>query len=267
MAIATTTAIAAAGLAISAGTTAASFSQAAKQKKLQREAEADATKAMAEARKKLDVNFYEQLGIQKEPYDIEREMMLVQGAQSIEAGKESERGAAALAGRVQLASQQGQRQIAAAMGQEMLGLEKLTAQEESRLRDTGVNLDLAEVQGAQLAARDAQEASAAATQQGMQGLTSMAQQAVSMAPLYGQDLGAQKEALSKMSFTPEQATAFEQAGGMPSVFEGGDLNFQSIGQMSNPQYRKFLNSLTPQQKQMLFNNKQYTDLLNPFNPF
>lgn len=267
MAIATTTAIAAAGLAISAGTTAASFSQAAKQKKLQREAEADATKAMAEARKKLDVNFYEQLGIQKEPYDIEREMMLIQGAQSIEAGKESERGAAALAGRVQLAQQQGQRQIAAAMGQELLGLEKLTAQEESRLRDTGVQLDLAEVQGAQLAGRDAQEAAAAATQQGFQGLTSMAQQAVSMAPLYGQDLGAQKEALSKMSFTPQQSTAFEQAGGMPSAFEGGDLNFQSIGQMSNPQYRKFLNSLTPQQKQMLFNNKQYTDFYNPFNPF
>jgi hypothetical protein len=267
MAIATTTAIAAAGLAISAGTTAASFSQAAKQKKLQREAEADATKAMAEARKKLDVNFYEQLGIQKEPYDIEREMMLIQGAQSIEAGKESERGAAALAGRVQLATQQGQRQIAAAMGQEMLGLEKLTAQEESRLRDTGVNLDLAEVQGAQLAARDAQQASVAATTQGMQGLQQLGQQAIQMAPLYGQDLGAQKEALSKMSFTPEQSIAFEQAGGMPSVFEGGDLNFQSIGQMSNPEYRKFLNSLTPQQKQMLFNNKQYTNLLNPFNPF
>ena len=272
MAIATTTAIAAAGLAISAGTTAASFSQAAKQKKLQREAEADATKAMAEARKKLDVNFYEQLGIQKEPYNIEREMMLIQGAQSIEAGKESERGAAALAGRVQLAAQQGQRQIAAAMGQEMLGLEKLTAQEESRLRDTGVNLDLAEVQGAQLAARDAQEASVAATQQGMQGLSNMAQQAVSMAPLYGQDLGAQKQALSKMSFTPEQFQAFgnvAESGGLGAAGTDGftNLDFGAVGQMSNPQYRKFLNSLTPQQKQMLFNNKQYTNLLNPFNPF
>ena len=261
------TSIAIAGLAVSAASTGASFAQAAKQKKLQREAEADASKAMAEARKKLDVNFYEQLGIQKEPYELEREMMLVQGAQSIEAGRESERGAAALAGRVQLAQQQGQRQIAAAMGQEMLGLEKLVAGEESRLRDTGVNLDLAEVQGAQLAARDAQEAAAAATTQGVQGLASMGQQAIQMAPLYGQDLGAQKQALSQMSFTPEQSIAFEQAGGMPSAFEGGDLNFQAIGQMSNPQYRNFLNSLTPQQKQMLFNNKQYTNLLNPFNPF
>lgn len=267
MAIATTTAIALAGLAVSAGSTAASFSQAAKQKKLQREAEADASKAMAEARKKLDVNFYEQLGIQKEPYNLEREAMLIQGAQSIEAGRESERGAAALAGRVQLAQQQGQREIAAAMGQELLGLEKVTAAEESRLRDMGVNLDLGEVQGAQLAARDAQEAAAAATEQGIAGLTSTVQQGLGMVPLYGQDLNAQKQAISQMSFTPEQATAFEQAGGMPSVFEGGDLNFQAIGQMSNPQYRKFLNSLTPQQKQMLFNNKQYTNLLNPFNLF
>lgn len=261
------TSIAIAGLAVSAASTGASFAQAAKQKKLQREAEADASKAMAEARKKLDVNFYEQLGIQKEPYELEREMMLVQGAQSIEAGRESERGAAALAGRVQLAQQQGQRQIAAAMGQEMLGLEKLVAGEESRLRDTGVNLDLAEAQGAQLAARDAQEAAAAATTQGVQGLASMGQQAIQMAPLYGKDLGAQKQAISQMSFTPEQAIAFEQAGGMPSVFEGGNLNFQAIGQMSNPQYRSFLKDLSPQQQQMLFNNKQYTDLYNPFNPF
>ena len=267
MAIATTTAIAAAGLAISAGTTAASFSQAAKQKKLQREAESDAAKAMAEARKKLDVNFYEQLGIQKEPYELEREAMLIQGAQAIEAGRESERGAAALAGRVQLAQQQGQRQIAAAMGQEMLGLEKATVAEESRLRDMGVRLDLGEVEGAQLAARDAQQAAVAATQQGMQGLANTAQQAISMVPLYSQDLGAQKQAISQMSFTPEQSIAFEQAGGPISGFEGGDLNLGRVGQMNNSQYRQFVKSLSPQQRQMLFGNKQYTDLYNPFNPF
>jgi hypothetical protein len=267
MAIATTTAIAAAGLAISAGTTAASFSQAAKQKKLQREAEADASKAMAEARKKLDVNFYEQLGIQKEPYNLEREAMIIQGAQAIEAGKESERGAAALAGRVQLARQQGEREIAAAMGQEMLGLEKARVAEESRLRDMGISLDLGEVEGAQLAARDAQQAAVAATQQGVQGLSNMAQQGLSLVPLYGQDLNAQKQAISQMSFTPEQSVSFEKAGGPISGFEGGDLNLSRVGQMTNAQYRDFVKSLSPQQKQMLFGNKQYTDLYNPFNPF
>jgi hypothetical protein len=145
----------------------------------------DAQKAMQEARKKLEVNYYDQLAIQKEPYELEREALLSAGAQAIEAGQESERGAAATAGRVQLAQQQGQREIAAAMGQEMLGLEKLSAQEESRLRDTAVQLDLGEVQGAQLAARDAQQAAAAATSQGMANIQALGQQAIQMAPLYG----------------------------------------------------------------------------------
>lgn len=110
---------------------------------------------MAEARKKLDVNFYEQLGIQKEPYELAREAVTSTAAQALEAGRESERGGAATAGRVFMGQQEEQRKIAGAMGQEMAGLEKLTAQEEGRLRDMAVGLDLEEVAGSQLAAREA----------------------------------------------------------------------------------------------------------------
>ena len=100
-------------LAATAATTAGSFIQASKQKKLQKEAEAEADRALADARKKLDVNFYEGLSIQKEPYELAREALLSSGAQAIQAGVEgSERGAAATAGRVQMAQQQGQREIA-----------------------------------------------------------------------------------------------------------------------------------------------------------
>jgi hypothetical protein len=129
-------------LAATAATTAGSFIQASKQKKLQKEAEAEADRALADARKKLDVNFYEGLSIQKEPYELAREALLSSGAQAIQAGVEgSERGAAATAGRVQMAQQQGQREIASAMGQDMFGLQKLALQEESRLRDIGAGLD------------------------------------------------------------------------------------------------------------------------------
>jgi hypothetical protein len=96
--------------------------------------------------------------------------LIAAGAQAIEAGKESERGASAVAGRVQMAQQQGQREIATAMGQEMLGLEKLSAQEDARLRDVGIQLDLAEAEGAQLAAAQSAEAANLATQQGLQGV-------------------------------------------------------------------------------------------------
>jgi len=190
MAVATATAIAVGGLAISAGTTAASFAQASKQKKLQRQAEAEASRTLEEARKKLDVNFYEQLGINKEAYELEREALLSQGAQAIEAGVESERGAAATAGRVQLAANQGQAGVRTAMAQEVMGLNKLVAGEESRLRDMEAGIDLAEAQGAQLAARDASQAAAAATTQGMQGLQSVGQQALQMVPLFEKTAGA-----------------------------------------------------------------------------
>jgi hypothetical protein len=184
MAIATTTALAIAGTAIAAGSSGMSFAQSAKQKRLQRQAESDAAKYMAEARKKLDVNFYEALGIQKEPYELERMALLSAGAQAVEAGRESERGAAAVAGRVQAQQQIGQRQIAGAMGQELMNLEKLTAQEESRLRDAQANLDLGAASGAQQAASVAEARSAQALQQGIQSAGSAIQQGLSFVPLY-----------------------------------------------------------------------------------
>jgi hypothetical protein len=189
---AATSIIAAAGLAVSAGSAGMSFAQAGKQRKLQRQAESDAEQAMAEARKKLEVNYYDQLAIQKEPYELQREAMLSQGAQAIQAGVESERGSAATAGRIAMAQNEAQAGIRTEMGKELMALEKLSAEEDSRLRDMGLNLDLAEVQGAQQAAADAQRAAAAATTQGMQSIQSLGQQAIQQAPLYGPIFGAGK---------------------------------------------------------------------------
>jgi hypothetical protein len=233
------------GIAATVGTTAASFAQAGKQRRLQREAKSEAEKAMAEARKKLDVNFYEQLGIQKEPYELEREALLSAGAQAIEAGQESERGAAATAGRVQLAQQQGQRQIAAAMGQEMLGLEKLSAQEESRLRDVGMGLDLGEVQGAQLAQRDAQQAAAAATTQAMQGIQSFGQQVMQAAPLFGKTassrMAAQIDATAMGNkYNLNQADLQKSIAGMGTV---NNVDLSRVSSMSPMQYQDFMGKL------------------------
>ena len=268
MGLETAAIIALAGVATSAASAGMSFAQAGKQRKLQQEAERDAKQAMEEAKKKLEINYLEQLAIQKEPYQLEREALLSAGAQGVLAAQEGEaRGAAPGVGRIQLAQQQGQRQIAGAMGQELLGLEKAAAQEEGRIRDALAGLDLAEVTGAQLAAREAQRAAAAATQSGFSSLQAAGQQAIQMAPLYGKNIEAEKAAIGQMSFTPQQKIAFEKAGGLPSALEGGDLNFQTIGALSNPQYRQFINQLTPMQRQMLFANNQFQQLYNPFNPF
>jgi len=173
------------GIAAAAASTTMSFDQAGKQKKAQRDAERDADEAMASARKKLEENFYAAQGIKKEPYELEREALLSQGAQAIQAGVESERGAAATAGRVQLAQQQGQAAVRTAMSQDMMALENKQLAEASRLRDIGVQLDLGEVEGAQLAAANAERLRAQAQQQGMQGVTSFAQQAAAALPLFG----------------------------------------------------------------------------------
>ena len=258
----------AAGQLVSAGM---SFAQAAKQRKLMNEAQKDADKAMAEARKKLEVNYYDQLSIQKEPYELQREALLSAGAQAIQAGVESERGAAATAGRVQMGMNEAQQAIRTAEGQEMSNLEKLSAQEDSRLRDVGVNIDLEEVAGAQLAARDAQQAAAASTKQGTEQLIGAVQTGLSAVPLYTKNIGAQKQALSTMSFTPDDYQKFGNVGGKtmgPAASAGfTNLDFEAIGQMNNSQYKQFLQDLTPLQKQLLFTNEQYLNSYNAFNPY
>lgn len=265
------------GIAATAASTTMSFVQAGKQKDAMRNAERDAEEAMAAARKKLEVNVYDKLSIQKEPYELEREALLSQGAQAIQAGVESERGAAATAGRVQLAQQEGQAGIRSAMGQELAGLEKLSAQEEGRLRDVGVQLDLEEVAGAQLAAANAQELQAQAMQQGFEGVISAGQQVASALPLFAQNSAAQKSALGQMSLSPEEFQKFGnvmgKGGGVSKTMgEAGkdgftNLDFGKIKDLSNAQYRQFKRELTPQQKQMLFTNKQYLSNYDPFNPF
>ena len=251
-AITASTIAAGVGVAATAATTTMSFINAGKQKKAAEQATKDADTAMQEARKKLQVNVYDKLSINKEPFELQREAMLSQGAQAIQAGVESERGAAATAGRVQMAQNEGQAGIRTAMGDEMQALERLSAQEDSRLRDIGVQLDLEEVAGAQLAAANAQELQAQAKQQGFEGLTSMGSQLADAVPLFARDRGAEKSAI----------------GQMVGKYSGGDLKFgdftqqelmnlEKVSGMNNFEYNQFLKSLTPEKRDKLFSNPEY----------
>lgn len=163
-----------------------SFAQVAEQQKNIQKAQEAAAKFMSEARKKIEVNYMDQLSINKEPYELQREALLSSGAQAIQAAAEGDRGAAAAAGRVQMAQTEAQGQIRSEMGKELSELERLSAEEESRLRDIGVQLDLGEVEGAQRAMADAEEAKARSMTQGFQGLTGMATNIAQLVPLYMQ---------------------------------------------------------------------------------
>lgn len=254
MAAATT--IAAVGVGVSAAGAGASFIQAAKQQGLQRKAEAAAEKAMAEARKKLDVNFYDQLSINKEPYELQREALLSQGAQAITAAQEGERNVAATAGRVAMAQNDAQGQIRTAMGKEMQDLERLSATEESRLRDINVQIDMERAKGAQLAARDAQRQAAQATQQGIAGIQNAAQQFLtSFVPLYAE----KNMPLSNLQKAPLRGTINTNAENISRPFSEtlGKSPFNVINTFSeftsNPQTQ---NSYDP-----------YMDPLNPYGAY
>jgi hypothetical protein len=86
-----------------------------------------------------------------------------------------------------MAQNEAQAGIRTAMGAEMTDIQNKQVQESSRLRDLGVQLDLGEVEGQQMIAQNAEQASTAATAQGMQGLVSTAQQGLNMLPLYFKD--------------------------------------------------------------------------------
>jgi len=174
------------GIAATVGSTAMSFTQANKQKKLQKEAESEADKAMAKARASLEVNYMNALSVPKETYELQREAMISQGAQALEAGKEGEaRGATTVAGKIYGLQNQAQGDIRTAMGKELTEIQRLKIAEDARLRDLNVQIDLDTVGGAELAARNAQEMAAQATAQGFEGVTSAATQAANLIPLYG----------------------------------------------------------------------------------
>jgi hypothetical protein len=259
-----TTIAAGVGIAATATTTGMSFAQANKQRKLQTQAQSEARQAMEEARKKLEVNTYDQLNVPMEAYEREREALLSSGAQAIQAGVEGQsRGAAATVGRVQAGMNEAQSAVRTDMAKELSDLQKLSAEEDSRLRDIGVQLDLGEVEGAQLAARDAQQARTAAMQQGMQGITSLAQTGMELAPLYGQDLNAQKSATYAAIGKDDPAMIKLRQ----QEYNGQQVGLIDFNKMSNSEFRDFKKWLGPEQRQTLFQNQNYLQNYNPFQPF
>jgi hypothetical protein len=115
-----------------------------------------------------------------------------------------------------------------------------------------------------MAAARADENRAMATQQGIQGIGSMVGQAIQFAPLYQKDLGAQRDALSRMQFDQDQFDAFGNVKGNKILgAEGADgftnLDFDAIGNMKNRQFRKFKRDLSTNQRESLFYSPAYTD--------
>jgi len=251
------------GLATKGITTGLSFGDMAKSTRKRDEANLAAAKSLMEADKMLDINVYDKLGIAKEPFELEREALLQQGATALQRAVEGEtRGAAAAAGRIQQAmtgAQAGQR---AAMGQELMRLKELSAAEEGRLRDMRYNLELEKAAGAQQAAAQFEMERRKALQEGVQGAVDVGVSVAEMVPLYKSSARARQAAAGQMEFGGEEFAEFGMIG-QPGRLTGNqmsDLDFEAISEMSPKEYRLFEKSLTPRQTQLLFGSQQFGDL-------
>lgn len=163
-----------------------SFAQSNKANRARLQAEKDARESMDEVKKRLEVNPYEALSINKQPYEDQRLAALSMGAQAIEAGVESERGAAATAGRVLMAENEMQQGITNQQIKDMYALDKQKAEEQAKLNEYGISVGLQSTQGAQKAAANYDALANKATGEAFQGLASGISQAINIVPLYMQ---------------------------------------------------------------------------------
>lgn len=265
MAALATSIAAVAGLAISATTTGIAMGQKSKARRNQIKAETAAAKSMREARSRLDVNYQEASSISKDPYTMAIDASLSQGADAVQASRETQRGAAQV-GRIQGAQNQMMEGQRVAQGQELQEREQRIIDEDSRLRDVNTQLDLEEVAGAQQAAANFEDQANQASQDIVAGVGSTLQAGMDLVPLYQQNLGAQQKAIAGMEFDTNQFANFGNAKvGMGAAGSEGfsNMDFSSVGDMSTQDFRQFKKGLTPQQKRQIQLNPQYQQALFP----
>lgn len=268
-----------------------SFAQGAKAKRAARDAESKAAEALRLARKRLEINYLDELSIQKEPYELAREAALQQGATALEAAREGDqRGIAATAGRLEVAQDAAQGQIRTQMGKEMSNLDKLVAEEDARLRDLNVQLDLGEVQGFQAQAANQEALANKAMMEGVQGAANALTSAAQIVPLYSQNLDAQQMAIGDTVYTADQTQALKDSGNvdftiregkfLPGIFgekikKSIDLTDQDlVSNLDTRTFRKLGRNLTNEQRQNLmgtnflqtYNLQQNLGVADPNNP-
>lgn len=214
------------GISTAVASAGASAAQAVSASQKARNASSRATKAFDEAMNKLSANQFAGIGLPREAMERQIEANLAAGAELTQAGRESERGAAAIAGQVYRGQTEAQREIAGDLGQQLMGLEATTAQEEARLASARANLNLAEAEGAQQAAAQFGAQKDAAIKGVFTGLESAAQQYLEASELYKESQG--KKELDNLKREYNYAIKKDKVGSRFKDAEGNVLPFESI---------------------------------------
>tara|TARA_R100000742_G_C4279656_1_gene105049 strand:- start:222 stop:1202 length:981 start_codon:yes stop_codon:yes gene_type:complete len=198
MGLETSVILAIAALATTTGTTVASGVQAGRAKKDMAAAEDRAQMFMDEARGKLDINSYDELSLRTEVFDKQRDQLAALGSNIVSAVSQSDRPMASIQNVVS-AVMDSESKITDKEVKELQDLDLVQAEEESRLKDIGIQLDLGEVAGAQKEMADAKAAHAQYKKDFASGLTSTLMQGVQLGvPLFQKS--AQMKGIENFSF-------------------------------------------------------------------
>ena len=178
------------------------------------------------AMKELSANQFAGIGLPMEVRDRQIEANLAAGAELTRAGQEGERGAGAIASQVYRGQTEAQRNIAGDIGQQLMGLETMTAQEEARLSKARADLNLAEAEGAQQAAAQAGAQQAAAITGAFSSLQSAGQQYLEGSELYKKSEGTRE--LQNLKKEYESAVKAGQVGSRFKDAQGNVLAFEDV---------------------------------------
>jgi hypothetical protein len=184
------------------------------------------TEAFDEAMNNLSANQFAGIGLPMEAMERQIEQARGSGAELTRAGQESERGAQAIAGQVYRGQLDAQREIAGDLGQQLMGLETATAQEEARLNQARTNLKLAEAEGAQQAAAQFGAQKDAAITGAFSALQSAGQQYLEGSELYKANEGTKELANLRKEY--DAAVKNEKIGSRFKDAQGNVLPFEDI---------------------------------------
>lgn len=186
------------GIGTGLASTGMSFANAAKQKRLQEEADREAKKAMKDARKRAEKDYFEGLNVPLDAYEAEFEQNLAVAKQNTEALQEGDaRALAAGVGRIGATAAQQAEDTRIAMGEEISDLRATKAQSKDAINQQLMEMDVAYAREQNQRKNEAEAKRAQAIQQGIAGI--------------GQTVGAIGDA----------APLFKKKGGAPAPGAGG----------------------------------------------
>lgn len=220
--------LAAIGLGVQALSGVGSFIQAGQRQKEIDKANRAAQKAVAEAKKQIQVKPFEALTVSDTPYERQREQFASQAAQATQAAAEMGAAGMGRVGAIAMAGDEAQAKVRDQQIKQLETIENLKAKDEARASQQLASLSLQEAEGAQQAAADAQSAKAAAITSGFGSLASVGQQMAAVNPVTG-------EAMFELYGKDKSGGAGSQGGTRGAGSQGGMFDPETLNYLAGLQ--------------------------------